>query len=74
MFTNDRKDCCFCGHEMVGREDCNKRDLCEGHREGEFKKCKEEERCFEKTFECREKRIIECRQKDCREKECHNKC
>ena len=47
------KDCEFCGH-----------DFMKDHKGGEWKRCKEEERCFEKTFECRERRIIECREKD----------
>ena len=56
------KDCNFCGHDINkhgGKEGCEK-----GHG-GEWRKCHEEERCFNKTFECREKKIIECREKHC---------
>lgn len=52
MFGCNRdRDCDFCGQSMHKGGD------------GEFKKCHEEERCFEKKFECREKKTIECREK-----------
>ena len=45
---------------------CNKGcNFCEsGEGRGrEWRKCHEEERRFEKTFECRERRTVECREK-----------
>ena len=59
----DNKDCAFCGHD-IHREGGN-RD-CDCNR-GEWKRCHEEEKCFNQEFECREKKIIECRKK-------HNRC
>ena len=52
--NKDKKDCGFCGHSIEA-------PYCEGGKD--WKKCHEEERYFEKTFECREKKIIECREK-----------
>ena len=47
------KDCNFCDHGVDQSRSCNR----------DWKKCHEEEKCFEKTFECREKKTIECREK-----------
>ena len=53
MYDSDKKGCNFCGHDI--HQDCN----CGN----DWKTCHEEERYFEKVFECREKKIIECREK-----------
>ena len=46
------KDCNFCSLN-VDKDNCHK----------DWMKCHEEEKCFERTFECREKKTIECREK-----------
>ena len=56
----DKRDCNFCGHDVHGGQGkCNDHNHCHG----DFKRCHEEERCFEKKFECRERKIVECREK-----------
>ena len=50
----EKKGCDFCGYGI---------DKSYGEGGREWKKCHEEERCFEKVFECRERKIVECREK-----------
>ena len=54
MYGNEKREkenCKFCEQDVMGRG-------------GEFRRCSEEERCFDKTFECRERKIVECRLKE----------
>ena len=58
------KDCCFCGHSVHGNRDCRERHHGGDDHQGEWKRCHEEEKCFDRNFECREKRTVECREKE----------